>query len=146
MGLGRFPLRVIWAAVLLAGAVLALAPSSALAHAGHSHSHAIVAVQPAHAVKVVAAPAAKAGVARRSLTETQTVSVPSLPKAPANQTDCDGQGCCTSGPCTGYHGFVLATTAITLPSSHSTLLVTPETLPPGGADVGRLRRPPKSFA
>jgi hypothetical protein len=141
MGLERFPVRAIWA-VLLFSAVLMLAPSFAQAHAGHSHSRSTVAVHHVHAPSA----AEKASLGSRSLTETQSVSAASQQTAPAHHQECDGQGCCTSGPCTGYHGFVLTTTAFAMPSMFSTLLVAPEALPPGGAYLGRLRRPPKSFA
>jgi len=142
MGLGRFSMRALWIAVLLAGAVLALAPSSALAHAGHSHSRSTVTAHHKHAPTAVVV---KAEVGAR-LPATKSVSVAVLPATPADAIDCDGQGCCTSGPCTGYHGFVLTTTALETPSLLSTLLVATEALPPGSADLDKLRRPPKSFA
>jgi hypothetical protein len=135
-------MQIVWA--LFVGAMLAFAPSSAQAHAGHSHSHPGATAHHEPAPKV--ASAAKVSAVSKPLFSTQSVSVASQPAAPADHPDCDGQGCCTSGPCTGYHGFVLTSTTLATPSLFSTMIVAPDALPSGGAYSARLRRPPKFFA
>jgi hypothetical protein len=138
-------MQAIWAVVLLAGAMLALAPSSASAHAGHSHS--AVAAQQAHATKAPVGVLQSTAMAAKPVTATQSLSAAVLPAAPSgDHPECDGPGCCASGHCTGCHGFVLTSVVFTAPSPFSTLVVLPDAPPHGGADVGRLRRPPKSFA
>jgi len=129
-------MRIVWAVALFAAA-LAFAPTAAEAHAGHSHAQtAAPAHQPAQPADVVAV-AAKV---TQSLTAAPSNTSPS-----STDAGCDGQGCCSSGPCTG-HGFVLTTLPVTLPPVLSTPLVVQDVLPHGSPDVGRLRRPPKSFA
>ncbi len=136
MNFGLSPMRAVWAAVLLAAAMLAFAPSGAEAHAGHSHARAATSVQQPSLASV-----AVVAKATQNLT-----AAPSVPSPLSADADCDGKGCCASGPCTGCHGVVLTTLPVTLPPTFSTLLVAQDTQPRGSPDVGRLRRPPKSFA
>ena len=147
MILGRFPVRAVWAAMLLVGAVLAFAPSSAQAHAGHSHSRQVATTQPAPAAQPVEIAKSKSAAARSDRVFSENLTAAPLSASPGTDVpDCPGQGCCHSGPCTGCHGFVLAAETFMTPSLFSTLIVASEPPPPGSADSDRLRRPPRSFA
>ena len=125
--------RILGAAVVLAA--LWLAPSSASAHAGHVHAQ--PAVPAAH---VTVAPSSKAAV------PLEVTAAAELPSAPSGDADCGDRGCCSSGPCTGCHGFVLTSLPVYLPSLHSSSLAGSDADPRPSPHDGRLRRPPKSFA
>jgi len=123
--------RILGAAAVLA--VLSLAPSLASAHAGHAHSraamsasHDATALASKAVVEVKAAPASS--------------SLPSHDDA-----SCGDRGCCSNGPCTGFHGFVLTSVTVPAPSLLSSSLASREALPGSIPRDGRLRRPPKSF-
>ncbi len=142
-------MRVVWGVALLAAAMLAVAPSAADAHPGHSHARPAKAAQQApKAAKPTVAPVAKAKAQQVAVKAQQVLSqaADTQPSPAANDTGCDGKGCCTSGPCTSCHGFVLSTVPVALPPLSSTLLAAQDALPRGSANKDRLRRPPKSFA
>jgi hypothetical protein len=127
--------RLIWAAALLVAAVLALVPSPASAHAGHVH----VRVGDVHQQTPPAAAVAKA-------MSVQTVAAAATWPAPsADNSRCDDVGCCASG-CTSCHGAVLNSSALHMPVRTLDPVTAADSLPPGGADAGRLKRPPKFFA
>jgi hypothetical protein len=125
--------RILGAAAMLAA--LSLALSSASAHAGHVHA------QPAGpAGHETIAPSSKAAV------PLEVTATAALPSAPSSDVDCGDRGCCSSGPCTGCHGFVLTSLPVYLPSLHSSSLARSDAAPRPSPHDGRLRRPPKSFA
>lgn len=123
----HFP-RILGALAVLAA--LSLAPTFALAHAGHAHKDTAASSQ-----KVPAAKAAPA--------ELRTAWV--LPAAPADDMSCGGYGCCSSGPCTGCHGLVLASVIEPIPPAAISLVLDGGAPPGPDHRDGRLRRPPKSF-
>lgn len=142
-------MRIVWGVALLAAALLALAPSAADAHPGHSHARpAKAAQQAAPPAEPTVAPVAQAQalpvVAKAQQVLSQAADAPQSPAA--GEAGCDGKGCCTSGPCTNCLGFVLAALPLALPPLSSTLLTAQDALPRGSTSKDRLRRPPKSFA
>lgn len=146
MVFGFLPSRVIWAAALMVAAMLALVPSPASAHAGHSHAGHSHAGQPQARAATVhqQTPPATAAVKGKSV---QMVSAAvTLPVPSDEATRCDGVGCCASGPCTGCHGAMLAAAPFQPPARAPGLIPARDVRPPGGADVDRLKRPPKFFA
>jgi hypothetical protein len=131
--IGRLQLwRLLGAMAFLA--MLSLAPQAARAHAGHSHAHA------AAAVTQLAVPAAQAEqkVVQQELTE-------AVPAAPSADDTCNGRGCCSSGPCTGCHGFLIVPVPAAMPPTLSSIVRLNDPPPYLGAGGTKLRRPPKSF-
>jgi hypothetical protein len=122
------------AAMAFAAAMLSLAPSAAQAHAGHFHSHPTTTEQS----EPDTAASTQVPIVRE-LTESRRAG-----NSPDDR-ECAGRGCCASGPCTGCHGVVLTTVPDAMPPMLSTLLVIGRALPRAGPDIGRLRRPPKTF-
>jgi len=120
--------RILGAMAVLAA--IALSPSIASAHAGHVHA------QPPHQTTALSSKS----------TPLEVTASASLPSEQSDDADCAGRGCCSSGPCTGCHGFVLTSLPIYLPSLHSTSLASGDADPRPSIHDGRLRRPPKSFA
>jgi hypothetical protein len=136
-------MQIVWA--LFVGALLAFAPSSAQAHAGHAPARHATAAQ-SHVVKHAAVKKTDSKVtATKTIKFSQSVSAAPPSASPgADGSDCTGQGCCASGA--GCHWFVLTTMSLTTPPSFCSLVAATEPLPPGSAVPFRLRRPPKSFA
>jgi len=123
--------RILGAAAVLAG--LLLAPSLASAHAGHAHPRPAVS-----AIHEATAPASKALV--------EVKAAPASPSMPSDDdASCGDRGCCSNGPCTGCHGFVLTSVTVPTPSLLSSSLANREAPPGSNPRDGRLRRPPKSF-
>src|SRR5688572_21579604 len=102
-------LKVQFARILGALAVLAalsLAPSVASAHAGHAHPQAAAA-----ATDWTVAPVSKA--------VAEVTATPASSPVPSDAASCAGSGCCSSGPCTGCHGFVLTPVPVPMPPVRS---------------------------
>jgi len=121
--------RMLGAAVVLAA--LSFASSPASAHAGHHHATAAASIS--HERPVAAAVTAELS------------ATPVLPVAPSNGVTCDGFGCCSSGPCTGCHGFVAATVTMPMPPFAASSLARPGAPPLPDPRDNRLRRPPNSL-
>ncbi len=140
MTFGLPSMRIAGIVALMAAAMLAFAPSAADAHPGHSHARTTALAQPV--ADAVADPAASQPVKIQQVLS----EFPGQPMPVSGDAGCDGNGCCTNGPCTGCHGFVLTSVLFELPPPSRALISAQDAQPPGGADVVRLRRPPRSFA
>ena len=136
--IGRLQLwRMLGAMAVLA--VLSLAPQAASAHAGHSHGHmAITATQQAAPPAHDAASQVEHGIVTQQLTEAD-------PAAPCADHGCGDRSCCSNGPCTGCHGFVVVPVPTTVPPTLSSIVRLDDPPPHLGAGGIKLRRPPKSF-
>jgi hypothetical protein len=122
-------------------AALSLAPSFALAHAGHVHND-----KAAASTQKASAPAAtKASQPAAKAAQTELSTAPALPIAPMDDTSCGGYGCCFSGPCTGCYGCALTSVIDWIPPTAVSLVRDGSTPPGTDYRDGRLRRPPKSF-
>lgn len=118
---------------------LSLAPQAASAHEGHSHApHAGMALQSS----VPAAQQHDAEIVRKPVLQDLTEA---RPAAPCADDACNGRGCCSSGPCTGCHGFLVVPVPATLPPTLSSIVRPGDPPPHLDGETTRLRRPPKSF-
>jgi hypothetical protein len=139
MGFARHIMRIAGAVIVFA--VLALAPSVAKAHSGHSHAPAMV-QQEAPAPAKVDQPGSVQTAAQEKAPELASLARPD--SMPATKGGCTGS-CCKSAMacCVAFFaesGESLAppgvVTRLDFPSSDSWTSLTPD----------RLQRPPKSFA
>jgi hypothetical protein len=135
MSVVRHFVRIAWAAIIFA--VLALAPTSAMAHAGHSH--ATRAIQQALG-------GASAGVSEaiRPIGKHSVVSVAAAAEQSPNDGECAGTCCKTGMTCCVVLFTLLEATP--LPSGSAARLALPTDPSPTSLAPHRLRRPPKSFA
>lgn len=123
-------------------AVLSLAPHAASARAEHSHAHAASAAVVTQQA-VPAAHEAAAQVEQKLKTQELTEADPAAPCADHGGAD---RGFCSSGSCTGCHGFVILPVPAAAPPALGSIVRIDDPLPYLGAGGPRLRRPPKSFA
>jgi hypothetical protein len=120
-------------------AALSLAPQAANAHAGHSHArHGAVTA----AEQAPAAPDAALQFAQNVVTQELTEADPA---APCVDHGCGDRSCCSNGPCTGCHGFVIVPVPVAAPPTMSSIVRLNDQPPHLGGGQTRLRRPPKSF-
>jgi hypothetical protein len=124
------------AAVAIVVAVLALAPSGAKAHGGHTHG---AAVQQSAPVPVVM----DTGSAAQSVTQV-TPQLIASGEQPAGQNGCAGT-CCKSGTACCVVIFT-DQRGTALPSGIATRIAFPQAPSWSSLAPDRLRRPPKSFA
>src|SRR5262245_59619784 len=103
--------RILGAAALLAA--LSFAPSAASAHAGHQHKQATAIQQTQPEAQT---PAAHRAIAPADIViDAEVTTASTSPSIPSSDVTCDGFGCCSSGPCTGCHGAVLAASSVPIP-------------------------------
>lgn len=143
--IGRLHLwRLLGALAVLA--VLSLAPQAASAHAGHSHARAAAAIPHVAPVAQHAAAQIEQEAEQKNdqkvFTQELTETVPATPTA---DHGCGDRGCCSNGPCTGCHGFVIVPVPATVPPTLSSIVRLYDPPPHLGAGGTKLRRPPKSF-
>jgi hypothetical protein len=127
-------------------AALSFAPQAARAHSGHSHAHAASAAAALTQQTAPAAHEAAAQAEHKLKTQEFTQELTEAdPAAPCADHGCGDRSCCSNGPCTGCHGFVVLPVPATVPPTLSSIVHLDDPLPHLGAGGTKLRRPPKSF-
>jgi hypothetical protein len=136
--------RILAAAIVLIG--FPIAPSAALAHAGHSHAGLVPVAHQAN-------PDAKegAGQVTRKASPTEKALPAELTTSPAphsrlsDASGCHDRICCAGAPCAACCAVAVPELAASMPPTASAALAIPDDPARGSLDPDGLRRPPRSL-
>jgi hypothetical protein len=117
--------------------LIALAPSNALAHAGHVH--------PAASTHVDAPAISDTTPSAQNLVEVSAAQVP-LAVNHAGHSECGERGCCPNGHCGTFCGVIAPALLAIFGMAKASLELLHNASPPVSLAVGGPARPPKSIA
>jgi hypothetical protein len=142
--------RILGAAIVLIGFIIA--PSAALAHAGHAHAGPAPAAHQATAHQT--SPDAKdvPGQATRKASPTEKAlpadlkASPGLHSASSHASGCRDRICCSGAPCAACCAVAIPELAASMPPTASAVLTIPDDPARDSLDPDGLRRPPRFLA